>query len=403
MFNPVANVGSTHPFLLPEAHLKLAIGSIELYAGRRRDVIGLGDSLLSSGFIIGSGNALPIPKIQIATRGYVPLKFLKNFVSINAGYAHGWFTDAYIQGSYLHQKYLYWRFGKPTASLKVHIGMNHQVQWGGQADYLLNSPYAEQGRLPSSFKYYGNVVMASRPTDYENQDYTSFDGSYRIGNHVGGHDFGVELTTYHASILIYYQHPFEDVSGLLFQNLPDGLFGFRWKRPSPAHLTGLQVNHVVAEFLTTLYQSGATFWRINSSYQGKDNYFNHSQYQQGWSYQGRSIGTPFIATALELKSDISQAAPTFFADNRVQVYYIGMSGQFSKCTKWTTRLAYSRHYGTYDFPFITPLNQTSFLATALMPVSKGNRAFLYTSIAFDTGQVYAQTVGLSLCFLYKFI
>lgn len=309
---PVVNAGVTNQFLLPEAYGKVKYGAIELWVGRRRNLTGLGDSVLSSGFLIGSGNALPIPKLQLATVGYAPLKFLGSFIAINAGYAHGWFTSTYIKQSYLHHKYMYWRFGKPKATIKVHLGMNHQAQWGGHADYLLGNPLAVNGKLPSAFKYYGNIILATRPLETITDDYTDFDGSYRIGNHVGGHDLGVEIMTRRETILLYYQHPFDDASGLLFQNTPDGLMGLSWQRHLSKTSKAFQLNRMVLELLSTLNQSGSTFWLPNSNFQGADNYFNHSQYREGWSYQGRAIGTPFIAPQKEFRPEINQPAQAFF-------------------------------------------------------------------------------------------
>ena len=396
---PVVNAGITSQVLLPEAYGKIKFGALELWVGRRRTLIGLGDSVLSSGFLIGSGNALPIPKVQLATLGYVPLKFLGSFVAINAGYAHGWFTNTYIKQSYLHQKYVYWRFGKPKATIKVHMGMNHQVQWGGHADYLLGSPLAVNGRLPSAFKYYGNIVLATLPIDLQNADYTSFDGSYRIGNHVGGHDLGIEIATRRETILLYYQHPFEDVSGLLFQNLPDGLMGLSWQR-HPGKASGtFRLDRMVLEFLNTSDQSGSTFWRAQSRFQGADNYFNHSQYREGWSYRGRAIGTPFIAPRPEFQSDISRSATAFFPDNRVRMWYAGATGQFTRLF-WTARLAYSQHYGTYANPFDRARHQVSFLLSTEGSLTKSGKTRLRTALALDRGQVYPETVGASVSLLH---
>lgn len=132
----VGNVATQNQLLLAESYAKVRWRSLELAVGRWRQLTGLGDSTLSSGFVNGSANAIPIPKVQLATRGYVPLGFTKNFVALNAGFSHGWFTGAYIQGSYLHQKYLYLRLGKPTSRFNGYVGINHEVQWGGQASTL---------------------------------------------------------------------------------------------------------------------------------------------------------------------------------------------------------------------------------------------------------------------------
>ena len=69
--NAIANVGPSptgdNPaVMLPDAYVKLKFGRLELFGGDRREVYGLGDTTLTSGFIAWSGNALPFPKIQTA-------------------------------------------------------------------------------------------------------------------------------------------------------------------------------------------------------------------------------------------------------------------------------------------------------------------------------------------------
>ena len=389
--NSVINAGDRNQVLLPEAYVKVRFGGIELSAGRRRQLTGLGDSTLSSGFVVGSGNALPIPKVQLSTRGYLPLRFLKSWVAINAGYAHGWFNVPYIQRSYLHQKYLYWRFGKPTGRVRVHAGLNHQVQWGGQADYLLGSLVAVNGKLPSGLKYYDEVVFAVNPAEWSTDDYTSFDGAYRIGNHVGSIDAAIELSSGWGNWFLYHQHIYEDQSGLLFINLPDGLTGLSWARKAtqPAQ-SASSVNRVVIEYLSTLNQSGSTF-DLTARYQGGDNYFNHGQYREGWSYLGRSLGTPFIAPNYTLKAQAQGGL--YFPSNRVQAWYIGAMGLLLNELAWTARLSYSRNQGTFVEPYPSRLGQFSALLSAQVPLRRWSGTQLTGSIALDQGQFLANTVG----------
>jgi hypothetical protein len=390
--NAVTNVGQTNQLLLAEAYGKVAYGIIEFYGGRRRQTIGLGDTTLSSGFMANSGNALPIPKVQLATRGYIPLGFLKSWLAVNAGFAHGWFNVPYINKSYLHQKYLYLRFGKPKAPVQVHLGLNHQVQWGGEADYLIGSPVAVNGKLPSSFKYYGNIILATNPGQWSAADYTSFDGAYRIGNHLGSIDAAIEVRNGWGHWLLYHQHIYEDVSGLLFLNAPDGLTGLRWVRHSQGAGKGTNgVNHIVIEYVSTLDQSGATFDVPGSMYQGTDNYFNHGQYREGWSYLGRSLGTPLIGAKTELRG----AAQTnlFFPNNRIQALYVGASGLLYSRLTWTTRLTYNRNYGTFSLPYPIPLNQFSGLLSAQFPLLRWPGTFLTSSVALDQGDLLPGTAG----------
>lgn len=385
----VGNAATTSQVVLPEVYGKVRWKSIELAVGRWHQLAGLGDSTLSSGFINGSGNALPIPKIQLATLGYVPINFVKKFIAINAGYVHGWFTGAYIQRSYLHQKWVYIRLGKPSSRFKVYGGINHEVQWGGQADYLIGSPVAINGKLPSQFKFYPNVVLGTRPSSWQTTDYTSFDGAYWFGNGLGSEDIGIELATQQGTWLFYHQHIYDDLSGLLWLNVPDGLTGLSWHRRADASRRWLQ--HVVVEFLSTVNQSGPTFDLPDSQYQGNDNYFVHGQYREGWSYLGRTIGTPFIMP----QSDVQTAAKgnLFFPNNRVSMGYLGASGQAGKALDWTLRFSYSRNYGTFSNPYPTPYGQLSALASVLWSMPQLTNTQLTASLALDQGQLLRNTLG----------
>ena len=382
------NAATSNQILLPELYGKVRWKSVELSVGRWRQLTGLGDSTLSSGFINGSGNALPIPKIQLATLGYVPLGFTKRFVALNAGYVHGWFTGAYIQGSYLHQKWVYIRLGKPASRFKVYAGINHEVQWGGQADYLIGSSVAINGKLPSQVKYYPNVVLGTRPNNWQTADYTSFDGAYWFGNGLGSEDIGVELASQSGTWLLYHQHIYDDLSGLLWLNVPDGLTGLSWHRRAGA--PGW-LQHVVVEFLSTLNQSGPTFDVPGSAYQGDDNYFDHGQYRQGWSYLGRTIGTPFIMPQSDVETTAKGAV--FFPNNRVVMGYLGASGQAGKALDWTFRLSFSRNYGTFSDPYPVAYGQLSALANVQWLMPRLTNSQLTASLAMDQGQLLPNTLG----------
>ncbi|GAA4416357.1 capsule assembly Wzi family protein [Nibrella viscosa] len=393
--NPVVNAGKTSQVLLPEAYLKGRFRALELYIGRRRELIGLGDSTLSSGFIIWSGNALPVPKVQLATTGYVPLTFLWSFLAINAGYAHAWYNVDYIKGAYLHQKYLFGRFGKPNWVVKAHIGVNHQVQWGGQADFLRNFPDRADadGRLPSSLKAYAAAVTGLIPSDWQTTDITAFD-LYSVGNNLGSYDAGLEVDTRQMTFLLYHQHIFEDKSGLMLVNIPDGLTGLSWHRKNLMPATGrFRVNRVVLEFISTLDQSGATFYVPNSIYQGQDNYFNHAQYQQGWSYKGRTIGTPFIAPRTDFRPETQPLGQNFFPNTRVAVWYAGAEGQFLNGINWRLRTSFSRNYGSFVGEYPSVLNQFSALLSAQVPLPHLPGTVLTASLALDQGQMYVNTIG----------
>lgn len=330
--------------LLPEAQVKVRYGSLELYAGRRMDVTGLGDTLLTSGFYAVSGNAVPIPKVQLATTGFVPVKWFGNYLAVSAGLAHGWYNVDYLHGARLHQKYLYLRFGRASAAVRFYAGLNHQVQWAGHAEYLKERPdIAIDGAFPSSWKLFPYVFLAYTPRNwYEKQGFTSFD-SYRMGNHLGSQDLAAEGTVAGEKFLLYHQHIYEDVSGLIWKNFPDGLWGLSWSPRLAANGTGIQVERITLEHLTTLSQSGSSFYLPGTWYQGADNYFNHAQYQKGWSYQEKGIGTPFITPGHELKDKVSSAS--YFTNNRLDMWHLGLKIKY-RSTSAILLASYSFNHGT---------------------------------------------------------
>lgn len=391
--NPVGNAGAINQIILVEGYAKVKWKGIELYAGRRRERIGLGDTVLSSGFYAGSGNALPIPKVQLQTVGYQPVPFLRRFVAINAGIGHGWYQADYIEGVFLHQKYLYLRFGKPTARLHGYAGINHQALWGGKGDYLREPPTSSpNGQLPSSLRDFPYVFSATVPSNWVQLGYTSFD-SYRIGNHLGSSDFGLSWSGLKGNLLFYHQHPFEDVSGLLFLNTPDGVWGLRWTRPAESYPTGFRLNRLTIEMLSTTNQSGPTFYITGSKYQGADNYFNHGQYIQGWSYQGNAIGTPLIPTRNELQPGLQVQSNLYFPSNRVQSGYIAAEGRWRDQLTLTTRISYGRYYGTFSQPFSQPVDQFSALIKAEKTMPRWNNLSLTASLAVDQGGLLPNSSG----------
>ena len=111
-FNVVYNANQNQlPYertvLLPEAYVKVRRGIFEAYIGRRREKFGLADSTLSSGSYIWSGNAMPVPKLQISIPVFTPIGFTKGWVSVQGTFAHR-YLDAvgYIRNPLVHQKSL---------------------------------------------------------------------------------------------------------------------------------------------------------------------------------------------------------------------------------------------------------------------------------------------------------
>ena len=386
----IANVGTKSKLLLPEVYAKLRWKRWELMAGREQQIIGIVDTTLSSGSYSWSGNALPVPMVRLGLAEYVPLGFLGNFVSIKGSYVHGWFNEPYIKHAYIHQKTLYGRFGKPEGSVHVQVGMVHHVQWGGEAEYLKEGGLSVDGKLTTNFTdYLLGVVLAKIPKDKANDRFTNFDGVNRIGNHVGHYDFAVDWKIKDKKFMLYRQHPFEDASGLQFQNLPDGLYGFSLRRNVPS-TSFFSWKGILLEYLHTRNQTTA---RLGSRFQGGDDYFNHAQYIRGWSYQEKSLGTPFFATRPEVKEGFP-INRYFFLSNKIVLYHMGIEALLAQKVRMQAKFSQSYQYGSVTLGLRLPhVAQFSSLLAFDAPLIPWGNTRMKVQFAYDTGGVLAESVG----------
>lgn len=386
----VLNAGFTYRVLIPEAYVKVRHGRFEVWAGRRREITGLVDSSLTSGSYALSGNALPLLKFQLAVPEFTPVGGLFAFKGF---FAHGWFeTDRFVKNSLLHQKALYVRLGKPFWRLKVFAGFNHQVMWGGSTE-LLPGSRIKNNQLPATFGDYIDIVMGNtlgNRTDVDTNRISSFDRENRIGNHLGSVDLGFEFTGKSYSIFAYRQSIYDDGSLFYLANVVDGLNGLRIRNLRPLNPDGLQIQSVLLEYLYTANQGGSVF-DDNLMKRGRDNYFNHSQYQDGWSRYGMTLGTPFITPSADSRGDLPRYG--FTNNNRVAVMHLGVSGQVMDFFQFQIKASYSRNFGTYEKPFPYATRQMSTVLTVAAPLYILNGVTATAAIAGDFGQLYKNSVG----------
>ncbi len=384
--------------IVPEAYVKARWRVFELYAGRRREVVGLLDSTLSSGSYAWSGNALPVPKIQLEIRDYAPIGFTKGWVSFKGSYAHGWLGGRYVEHTLLHSKSLYARLGKAANRFHLYGGINHQVVWGGYSEELVGSGLVTSPYLPSSPRDYFSLITGFRAVNtgvIDQTKYTDFDLTNRVGNHLGSVDFAFEYMGKTHSFYLYRQNPYE--TGALFYgvSLADGLNGLRIRSNNSRAVVG----QVLIEFLNTTSQGGPEFVIDDPKRRGKVDYFNHSQFRDGWSYRAQTIGTPFINPALGPNGEVPYGG--FTNNNRVQVVHIGVSGAvpldglslFDGPITYETKLSFSRNLGTYNVPFKTARQQFSGIATIAVPLSVLGGVQVTGSLALDSGTLYPSAVG----------
>lgn len=382
----VANVGKQSGLLLPEAYLKVRYGAFEFYGGRRREIMGLVDTTLTSGSYIWSGNALPMPKIQISIPNYTSI-IGHGLISIKAAYAHGWFNNdrPFTKHVKLHQKSFYGRLGKDSWKIRMYAGFNHNVQWGGESPF-----YSIDGKLPDGFKNYIYAVTGKRGAIQNTPENSDFDAN-RVGNHLGTIDIGMDIKLANADLFFYRQNIYEDGSLFYLNNIADGLNGISIKLKNTQF-----IQKIGFEYLNTTSQGGSIFTFFDNAppeLRGADSYFNNGQFADGWTYKNSIIGTPFIQSS-NLNYKLTDATKDFFIENnRVQVFSVSLISYLNHNLFFNFHGSYSKNYGSYTNSESKQLNQISTLFSL-----ERNYLFLKGSkiklnMAIDKGQLFGNSFG----------
>ena len=363
-----------------EGYARLKLWFINIQAGSKEEKFGNQDSSLSSGGLLWSGNARPMPKIAIYVPNFTAIPFTKGYFEFKGGISHGWFGDQpFAKNYYLHHKYGYIRFG---GKLPVHLsyGMHHFAQWGGESSNF--------GKQPETLKDFVKIFFAkgggssAAPGDIVN----------RLGNHLGSRNFGLDIDFRDYKTGIYWQTIFEDGSGKAYRNISDGLWGI-YLRSSDKHnlITGL-----VYEFIKTTNQSGP--YNLNPTdpsdtheYGGNDNYFNHWVYQAGWTYDNMTIGTPLITSPAVLHGDPVE----YIRNNKVIAHHFAFEGVYNHLV-YKLFYTYSLNYGTNYYPFSAFKSQHSVMLHTNLVNTLPWGIDLNVTLGMDKGKMYGNNVGIMI-------
>lgn len=389
------NMGNVNQVLLPEAYVKLRFKSIEIYGGRRKEIQGLVDTTGTMGSYIWSGNALPLPKVEISIPNYTPI-LGAGLLSIKGNFAHGWFgsTDS-VKNYWLHQKSLYMRIGKPTWKFKFFAGFNHQVQWGGRPA----KPYYDEAskqvisKYGSDFANFVNVVSGYSLASLDK----GFDGipgapaneaGNRTGNHLGTIDIAAELNTKVGRFYAYRQNIYDDGSLFYLNNISDGLNGISF---TPISLK--MIRKITFEYLNTTNQGGSYFYDNRSELRGRDNYFNNSIYKDGWVYKDNVIGSPLFTNRSKIqnsKKDLN------VLNNKIEAISVTLNFQI-KQVNFISKIINYQNKGSFVYEILK--SQTSLSQCINFPMRNYT---ILTNIAGDLGYFWQDSFGLKLGIIKNF-
>lgn len=385
-------------FFFQEAYIKGKFGIFELSAGRKKYIQGLTDTTLSSGSYIYSGNALPMPKIEVVVNDYWAPGFLGGIAAFKGNFVHGWFDKdrSNVTQVYLHQKSFYGRLGKPSWPVKFYGGFNHQVQWGGTKRYLPASITNASGSKTSVLSDYLYVITGKSLAGAggDTATYGANDGFNRLGNHLGSVDVGMEIELKAGKLFFYRQSVYEDGSLFHGNNITDGLHGISFTRHVEQGLL-----KIVFEYFNTTSQGGAGgSGNTVAALRGQDNYFNNGDFPEGWSYMGKGLGSPLMT--LDSETGLNPTFNTYFDNNRVEAFYVGAEALLGE-NHLTFRGSLSNAIGFYGYEYLPVKRQISAglqWQRAMPWISEG--AQLKANIGFDTGDwkkdVFGGNLSLSI-------
>lgn len=372
-----ANFGLNSNVQLIDGFISGKFFMFEAKLGRTKEFLGLTDSNLSLGSFAISGNALGIPKVELCIPNYWP----KNTsVAVKGNFSHGWYgyipsvgtlSEVDSLNTYLHQKSLWIRFGKPKNSIRFFSGFSDNALWGDE--YKLHSSF----NLSKAQRYWS--VISGKV--WENS---------KVGNHLGTIDARIEIETKRYIISTYRQF-FYDVGALWhLANVSDGLMGLTIE--DKQNNKSFILKKVLFEFLYTKNQGGEEWSKPTPT--GNENYYNHYIYNYGWSYKGQALGIPLITTRTSAIRTLPYIEKEYFVNNRLWAANVAIEINFSDWA-FQGKLTYSKNYGTRltekEFP-TSP--QTSLYFMAKKTIS--SRYTMGTTLAIDSGELLPNCTTLNL-------
>jgi hypothetical protein len=230
-----------------------------------------------------------------------------------------------------------------------------------------------------------------------------------FGNHLGREWARLVWRAKPFTMTVQYDKPFEDNSGMIFQNFPDGV----WTLQLALNNRKAFVTDITYEFINTTWQSGdrhdrpATEEELkrqdpSDPFYGKivlggcDNYFGNSPYSSGWTHHGRTIGLPLILPAMPADGVVPMISNT-----RVRGHHLAISGMVARKVPYRFKATYTDNFGTYGKPYAGVPWQLSLALEAdatkqatSLPVS------FSVGVYGDVGKLYPNSVGLTLRISY---
>ncbi|GHT40585.1 hypothetical protein AGMMS49965_09070 [Bacteroidia bacterium] len=342
---------------------------IRLDIGAREDYTSFLNPHLSSGDMVNSNNARPVPQIKMGLNNFVAVPYAGSNFFIKGDFAVGKYLDSeYLETKFApsqkkfasdilsHNKSIYFRFGdiQHKHRQQFMFGLVHAAQWGGTLHRGGENGAVEP--QPRGIGDFLRVVLAKEGS----AGASATDRPYVAGSQWGAWLFKYDvllggIAGQGGRLSVHAQHFFDDGSGMTFYNWRDNLLAVEWQSSAKSLLSG-----VVAEFVYTKHQSGSVIFYFDiapkaehpehhdqiAKGNGKDNYYNNSDYAQGPSHYGKTLGSPLL-----LSPEYNTDGSVNFKGNRLIAYHLGIEGYFLPEFRYRLLLTGGQNWGRYDLPF----------------------------------------------------
>lgn len=378
--------------MLQELYVGAAWKRLNLDLGIRRKSTDFGGLSVTGGNLMWTDNSLGFPGYLLHSE-WIDVPMTGNVLAFRFDFGdYGLWDNRYVKHTLLHNQALYFKV-KISGRISFTGGLDLWSQWGGTSPLY--------GRQPRSLKDYLRVLVAASG----GEDATKSDQGNALGNHLGRELLRLDLDQDSWCLTFQHDRPFEDGSGVGFQNFPDAVntlhFSFKDK--------DRWVSDLLLEFIYTKWQSGKRHDRPATEAElkrnpdkeryvvgGRDDYFNNGEYKSAWTYNGRSVGLPLFTLMDKDENGVTKGV----VNNRIIAWNVGLGGKLLRKMPYLMKITYSRNFGRYsqsDKFFDSAPRQVSGAFELTLP----GRVFSGTTIVSaglyaDKGSIYPDTAGLTL-------
>lgn len=360
-------VSAVHP---SRARIQQLFGTVKfrgvfLDAGMKETRPVMGHRRLTSGDLVASNNARPIPGVRAGFVDFQDIPFTRGWVQIQGEVFYGKMTDTgwwedfsacynyhVAGGEWYNYKNVYFRT-KPTERLSVMIGAQAAATFGGWTRYYRDGvEYRYDSRKVTAKMLFEMII----PSKSSTEDFVD-------GNHVGSWDLEARYRLNNGdNVKARFSWPWEDGSSMGRRNGWDGLWGVEYVRAT----TGNLLDAAVVEYIDMSNQCGPIHFApadrpgtdITGQATGADDYYNNGYYNSYANY-GLSIGSPLVMAPAFNKDGYGA-----YVANRLRGFHLAAEGWLSPRVSWTLKGGYRKAWGNGKIMLLSPMH----LAAAMVEV-----------------------------------